>query len=106
MAVSPLPGQPVAVWTVRRSQSDAFDSYIVVSFSNATLVLVVGETVEEVSDSGFLGSVPSLAVGLLADDSLLQVRFVLLALCFPFCASRFVLFSFCVFIFVPSCLCL
>ena len=37
MAVSPLPGQPTAVWTVRRSNADAFDSYIVVAFLNATL---------------------------------------------------------------------
>ena len=30
---------------------------------------------EEVSDSGFLGSVPTLQVQLLTDDSLLQVRY-------------------------------
>ena len=39
MAVSPLPGQPTAVWTIRRSVADEHDAYIVVSFSNATLVL-------------------------------------------------------------------
>ena len=38
MAVSPLPGAPQAVFTVRRSQTDEFDAYIVVSFTNATLV--------------------------------------------------------------------
>ncbi len=36
-------------------------------------VLSIGETVEEVSDSGFLGPVPTLQVQLLVDDSLLQV---------------------------------
>ena len=38
MAVSPLPGAPQAVFTVRRSRTDEFDAYIVVSFTNATLV--------------------------------------------------------------------
>ena len=38
IAVSPLPGNPTAVWTLRRSLTDAFDAYIIVSFTNATLV--------------------------------------------------------------------
>ena len=67
-------GVPNAVWTVKRSVSDEFDAYIVVSFVNATLVLSIGETVEEVSDSGFLDTTPSLAASLLGDDSLMQAR--------------------------------
>ena len=38
LAVSPLPGAPIAVWTIRRSVTDEYDQYIVVSFTNATLV--------------------------------------------------------------------
>lgn len=74
MAVSPLPGNPNGVWTVKLKNADEFDSFIVVSFVNATLVLSIGETVEEISDSGFLGNAPSLNVVLLADDSLLQAH--------------------------------
>ncbi|KAG9446439.1 hypothetical protein H6P81_012567 [Aristolochia fimbriata] len=74
MAVSQLPGIPSAVWTVKKNVNDEFDAYIVVSFANATLVLSIGETVEEVSDSGFLDTTPSLAVSLLGDDSLMQVH--------------------------------
>ena len=37
-------------------------------------VLSIGETVEEVSDSGFLGPVPTLQVQLLVDNSLLQAN--------------------------------
>lgn len=74
MAVSQLPGLPSAVWTVKKSVNDEFDAYIVVSFMNATLVLSIGETVEEVSDSGFLDTTPSLAVSLLGEDSLMQVH--------------------------------
>ncbi|PON75334.1 Guanine nucleotide-binding protein, beta subunit [Parasponia andersonii] len=74
MAVSDLPGVPSAVWTVKKNINDEFDAYIVVSFANATLVLSIGETVEEVSDSGFLDTTPSLAVSLIGDDSLMQVH--------------------------------
>lgn len=53
--------------------ADEFDSYIVVSFINATLVLSIGETVEEVTDSGFLGTTPTLSCSQLGEDALLQV---------------------------------
>ncbi len=43
------------------------------SFTNATLVLSIGETVEEVTDSGFLGTSPTLACSRLGDDALIQV---------------------------------
>lgn len=73
MAVSELPGNPNAVWTVKKRADDDFDSYIVVSFVNATLVLSIGETVEEVTDSGFLGTTPTLSCSALGDDALVQV---------------------------------
>ncbi|CAM9268447.1 unnamed protein product [Chrysoparadoxa australica] len=74
MAVSELPGHPSAVWAVKERTEDPFIKYIVVSFSNATLVLGVGETVEEVTDSGFLATAPTLAVCLLDNNSKLQVH--------------------------------
>uniref|UniRef100_A0A8D8RL10 Splicing factor 3B subunit 3 n=2 Tax=Cacopsylla melanoneura TaxID=428564 RepID=A0A8D8RL10_9HEMI len=73
MAVSELPSNPNAVWTVKRRSDEEFDAYIVVSFSNATLVLSIGETVEEVSDSGFLGTTPTLSCSALGDESVVQV---------------------------------
>jgi len=74
LAISPLPGNPTAVWTIRRSTTDEFDAYIVVSFTNATLVFSIGEEVKETNDSGFLGTVPTLHTQLLSDNSLLQVH--------------------------------
>lgn len=56
--------------------ADEFDSYIVVSFINATLVLSIGETVEEVTDSGFLGTTPTLSCSQLGEDALLQVLYL------------------------------
>ncbi len=66
-------------WTIRWQSevnlfSDEFDSYIIVSFVNATLVLSIGETVEEVTDSGFLGTTPTLSCSQLGDDALVQVH--------------------------------
>lgn len=59
--------------------ADEFDAYIIVSFVNATLVLSIGDTVEEVTDSGFLGTTPTLCCSSLGDDALVQVT-----LWFPF----------------------
>lgn len=53
--------------------ADEYDAYIIVSFTNATLVLSIGETVEEVTDSGFMGTTPTLACAALSDDALVQV---------------------------------
>ena len=74
IAVSELPGRPNNVWTIKGSAHDQFDRFIVISFTNATLVLSIGETVEEVTDTGLLVSTATLAVGLLGDDALVQVH--------------------------------
>ncbi|KAK4686117.1 splicing factor 3B subunit 3, partial [Tremellales sp. Uapishka_1] len=71
---SPLPGVPTAVWTLKLSEEDEFDSYIVLSFPNGTLVLSIGATIEEVSDTGFLSTGPTLAVQQLGASGLLQVH--------------------------------
>ncbi|KKF95581.1 Pre-mRNA-splicing factor rse-1 [Ceratocystis platani] len=74
IVASELPGVPSAVWTLKLNRSDKYDAYIVLSFANGTLVLSIGETVEEVSDSGFLTSVPTLAAQLLGENGLIQVH--------------------------------
>ena len=73
MASSSLPGIPTGIWTLKKTSSDEFDSYIVVSFANATLVLKVGETVEQANDTGLAANVSTLKVQHLSDDSILQV---------------------------------
>ncbi|KAK8932917.1 Pre-mRNA-splicing factor [Metarhizium anisopliae BRIP 53293] len=74
IVASELPGIPSAVWTLKLNRGEQYDAYIVLSFTNGTLVLSIGETVEEVSDSGFSTSVPTLAAQLLGDDGLIQVH--------------------------------
>ena len=74
MAVSPLPGNPNALFTVKSREDDPRDAFIVVSFTDATLVLRVGDTVEEANDSGFLGDVPTLSASRIGEDALLQIH--------------------------------
>jgi len=74
MAVSDLPGSPTAVWAVKKALADQYMSYIVVSFVNATIVLSIGETVVEVTDSGLLGDTATLSVSNLGDAGLLQIH--------------------------------
>ena len=88
---SDLPGIPNAVWTTKLKEDgkcrvfegiscvayfpvDPFDSYIILSFVNGTLVLSIGETIEEVQDTGFLSSAPTIAVQQIGSDALLQVH--------------------------------
>ncbi|KAJ8076333.1 pre-mRNA-splicing factor rse1 [Marasmius tenuissimus] len=71
---SDLPGIPNAVWTTKKREDDPYDSYIILSFVNGTLVLSIGETIEEVQDTGFLSSAPTLAVQQIGSDALLQVH--------------------------------
>ncbi|KZS98614.1 hypothetical protein SISNIDRAFT_515078 [Sistotremastrum niveocremeum HHB9708] len=71
---SELPGIPNAVWTTKLKEDDTYDSYIILSFINGTLVLSIGETIEEVQDTGFLSSAPTLAVQQIGADALLQVH--------------------------------
>ena len=71
---SELPDKPEAVWTTKLTRGDEFDAYIILSFRAGTLVLSIGETVEEVTDTGFLSSAPTLAVQQLGEDALIQVH--------------------------------
>jgi splicing factor 3B subunit 3 len=75
LAVSDLPGVPGGIFTIKDNSEEAQssgvsnDRYIVVSFADATLVLSVGETVEEVGkESGFLTNAPTLACCALGND--------------------------------------
>ena len=61
IASSPLPGTPNAVFGAKKTADDPYHSYFVVSFPDCTMVLSIGETVEEVNDSGFRTNVPTLA---------------------------------------------
>lgn len=73
-AVSVLPSVAIGVWSIRKRCDSIHDEYIVVSFTNATLVLGVGETIDEIIDSGFLGTKSTIGCTQLGDDSLVQIH--------------------------------
>ncbi|KAI3388894.1 hypothetical protein SNEBB_006727 [Seison nebaliae] len=73
LAVSELPYKPTAVWTLKKKNEEKYDSSIIISFDNATLVLSIGETVEEIVDSGFIGTTSTINCYQMADDALVQV---------------------------------
>ena len=74
LAVSPLPGKPLGIWTIRENHTDEFHKYIVLTFSSQTLVLSIGEKVIEVSDSGLDLTKPTLHVALMEDKARIQVN--------------------------------
>ncbi|BAM42350.1 splicing factor 3b subunit [Theileria orientalis strain Shintoku] len=59
LAFNELPGRPRAVFTIKSLESN-YDEFIIVSFQGNTLVLSIGEAVEEVTDSFFLTSITTL----------------------------------------------
>ncbi|KAJ7640485.1 CPSF A subunit region-domain-containing protein [Mycena polygramma] len=65
---------PNGLWVTKRTENDEKDVYVILSFPNATLVFLIGEDLVEVQDTGFLTSVPTLAVQQLGTDSLIQVH--------------------------------
>ena len=67
-----LPYAPRGLWTLRDLHS-GLDRYLIISFNNATIVLSVGETVEQVNDTGFKLDESTLLAGVMEGGSLLQV---------------------------------
>ena len=74
IAVSPLPANPTGIWTLKENLSVLYDALIVLSFSNSTTILSVGESIEEVTDTSFHLDRQTLGIGLMADDSFIQVH--------------------------------
>lgn len=74
VATSELPGKISGVWTTRLKRHDKYDAYIVLTSSDNTLVMSVGDEVKQVDDSGFLTSVTTLAIQQIADDGLVQIH--------------------------------
>lgn len=73
-AITMLPSVSTGVWSIKKRCDSLYDEYIVVSFLNATLVLAAGETIDEVVDSGFLGTKPTIGCTQLGDDSVVQIH--------------------------------
>ena len=73
MAMASLPGKPNGLWSIRNNAGNTFDRYILISFNNASLVLSIGEVVNEVTDSGFDTGSATIHAGVLANNCYLQI---------------------------------
>lgn len=74
VAESDLPAQPTGIWTLKNKQTDPEHAFMIVSFNQNTVVLSVGETVEELNDTGFLNELPTISCGQLSDNSFVQIH--------------------------------
>lgn len=72
---SPLPIQPTAIRTTKIFAESTNDEYLVLSstLSSQTLVLSIGEVVEEVSDSQFVTNEPTINVQQVGKSSIAQI---------------------------------
>ncbi|KAI1118656.1 CPSF A subunit region-domain-containing protein [Nemania sp. NC0429] len=73
IVASELPETPSAVWTTKLQTRDKYDTYIIISMLNETLVMEIGEEVKQVTDSGFLTTVTTLAIQQIGDNSHVQI---------------------------------
>ncbi|KAF5964028.1 pre-mRNA-splicing factor rse-1 [Fusarium bulbicola] len=74
VATSELPGTVSGVWTTKLRRHDKYDAYIILTSSDNTLVMSVGDEVQQVRDSGLLTSVTTLAIQQIGDDSIVQIH--------------------------------
>jgi splicing factor 3B subunit 3 len=74
MVSSPLGFTPTGIWATKLKADDEYDAYIVLSAPNATYVLSIGESIEQVADSNFVETSRTLAVQQLGQDSVVQVH--------------------------------
>jgi splicing factor 3B subunit 3 len=71
---SPLPQQATGVWTTRLTVDDEFDTLIVLCLISSTLVLKIGEEVEQASNTGFLAETTTLGVQQFGEDCIIQIH--------------------------------
>ncbi|VEU21630.1 DEKNAAC102703 [Brettanomyces naardenensis] len=68
-----LPSKVKSIFSTRTHIGDSYDKFIVISFYDQTLVLSVGEEVEEAEGSGLLTENSTLDIGQVGSDSLVQI---------------------------------
>lgn len=71
---SPLPQQATGVWTTKLTVEDEHDTLIVLCLISRTLILKIGEDVEEASDTGFVAETTTLGVQQFGEDCIIQIH--------------------------------
>ncbi|KAI8932631.1 hypothetical protein NX059_010128 [Plenodomus lindquistii] len=71
---SPLPQNASDVWTTKLTSDDETDTLIVLCLHSRTLVLKIGDDVEEASNTGFLPDTNTLGVQQFGEDCIIQIH--------------------------------
>lgn len=69
-----LPSKIIKVFTCKIHKSDKFDKFIVLSFFDGSIILSIGEEVEEAENSGFIDTVTTLNIFQIGHDSIVQIH--------------------------------
>lgn len=69
-----LPSPILHSFTCKIHKNDSFDKFIVLSFFDGSIILSIGEEVEEAENSGFIDTVTTLNVCQIGADSIVQVH--------------------------------
>ncbi|RMZ73108.1 hypothetical protein GMOD_00009623 [Pyrenophora seminiperda CCB06] len=71
---SPLPQNASDVWTTKLTVDDEADTLIVLCLHSRTLVLKIGDDVEEASNTGFIPDTNTLGVQQFGEDCIIQIH--------------------------------
>ncbi|KAH9869934.1 hypothetical protein J1614_006855 [Plenodomus biglobosus] len=71
---SPLPQNASDVWTTKLTSDDATDTLIILCLHSRTLVLKIGDDVEEASNTGFLAETNTLGIQQFGEDCIIQIH--------------------------------
>ncbi|GMM34052.1 U2 snRNP complex subunit [Saccharomycopsis crataegensis] len=74
VVTSELGNTATGVFTTKMTSNDDVDKYLVISFASHSLVLSIGESVEEVTDSGFDVETATIGVQQMGIKSLMQIH--------------------------------
>ncbi|KAJ4360278.1 pre-mRNA-splicing factor rse1 [Didymosphaeria variabile] len=71
---SPLPANAIGVWTTKMNVEDTEDQIIVLSMASSTLILKIGEDVEQAQHHGFFEESSTLGVQQFGEDCIIQIH--------------------------------
>ena len=76
ISVNKIPAQPLNIFLVKKNYEDSFDTYIILSFVNKTLIYEIdfnSKMIFESKNTNFETKLPSLYISIVKDNSFLQV---------------------------------
>lgn len=69
-----LPSNILNSFTLKINKTDKFDKFIILSFFDGSIILKIGDEVEEAENSGFIDSIPTLNAFQIGKSSIVQIH--------------------------------